>query len=115
MRNIIAADLGDANIPKIFAQGASPQPLQTLFWREQSTNPPDTTIEIWLTANETYVTLTGNFLDKEWGQDDVSLYKEYDTIQKALADARAYFTLAQDEEPNEQTASVKFKRLIRKA
>lgn len=114
MRNIIAADLGDANIPTVFAQSASPKALQTLYWREQSTNPADTTVEIWKTEDESFVILTGFFGDKEWGYDDVTFYNEYPTIQNALADARAYFTLAQDEEPA-LAASVKFKRLIRKA
>lgn len=115
MRSIIAADLGDANIPKVFADGVSPAPLNMLYWREQSTNPADTTVEIWSTSNDTFVMITGDFSSGEWGRDNVSFYNEYPTIQKALADARAYFTLAQDEEPIEQNASVRFKRLIRKA
>lgn len=115
MRNIIAADLGDANIPTVFAQSASPKTLQTLYWREQSTNPADTTIEIWKTDDDSFVILTGYFGDKEWGYDDVSLFNEYPTIQNALADARSYFALVQDEEPEAVAASVNFKRLIRKA
>lgn len=113
----IAADLGEKNIPRALLETVSPKPLKALWWREESSNPEYTTVEMWTSEDDTFMVFSGFSGGEviEWTTDNINLFGEYDDKGRALSEIKGNFTFMQDEEPHEQTvAKNRLKRLIRK-
>ena len=112
----IAADLGDKNIPRVLVQQVIPNQLKTLYYREESSNPLDKTLEIWNCEEHKFYLVEGDNSKGEWSVNNLQLIGEYDSVDRAVAEVRANYTLVQDEnpEPISTAAGVKIKRLIKK-
>lgn len=130
-----SADLGEKNIPKALVQLNAPTQLSALYWREQASNPPKTTVEIWMLADNTFLGIQGDFSKGDWAQDDVTTIDVFPTLEKAMSSIKASYDFApvdnaevakehvdqqavpEAEEPpveEEKTASKNFKRLVKK-
>lgn len=97
-----AADLGMRNIPMAILVQVAPGELQALYWREPA--EAEKTIEIWSTSNGTFIVFDGNYVDREWGAQDIEVVGEFNDIQSALSFAESNYTLLGNEEPVEQAA-----------
>ncbi|MNC50183.1 hypothetical protein D3C81_1230240 [compost metagenome] len=118
MMNKTAADLGERNIPREMLDTISPEALQVLFWREQSSNPVDTTVELWRSASGSFLVFAG-YYDGTWAEQNIQYLQDtkgplFESLESGLAAIKRSYSFGEIEEPHEQNASYKVKRLIKR-
>lgn len=109
-----ARDLAEKNIPKELVQQIVPNQLRTLYWREESENPQNTTVEIWNCGEHTFYLISGDNSKGEWSIADIMLVGEYESLDEATREARASYVLKAEEPEQLQVASQRLKRMIKK-
>ena len=118
----LAADLGEKNIPEQFVAQVAPAPLKVLYWREEATNVPNTTVEIWMLQDSTFAVFAGEY-DGLWRPGNVRLIANdrgdstFDNLTSAMKTVRTNFVFDQvPQAPQEDfIVSSRIKRLLKKA
>lgn len=117
-----AADLGEKNIPEQILAQVSPFPLKVLYWREEATNIPNTTVEIWMLQDNSFAVFAGEY-DGTWGAENIQVVtndkgdNSFSNLTDAMKTIRTNYVFDQiPQAPQEEfVASSKIKRLLKKS